>query len=76
MGASHTTYPPLGEQSSFFPQAIVEPQRHRVRIHCEANPEFFLAAKGNVTVLVLNNSLDPHQVMIINTATLFGTRSK
>ena len=60
VGASHTTYPPPGEQSSFFPQAIVEPEGHTVRIHCEANPEFFLTSRGNVAVLVPKNSLDPH----------------
>ena len=75
-GASHTTYPPSSEQSSFFPESIVEPEGHKVRIHCEANPECFLATRGNVTVLVLKNSLDPHQVMIINRDTLFETRSK
>ena len=58
-GASHTTYPAPGEQILFFPQAIIELEGHIVRIHCEANPEFFLAARGNVVVLVLKNSLDP-----------------
>lgn len=65
LGASQGVHPPRGEQSSFYPpQANVEPQGHTVRIHCEANPEFFLAARGDVAVLALENPHDPHQQWI------------
>lgn len=61
---SHGVYPPRGEHSSLFPQANIKPQGHTVSIHCEANPEFFLAAWGDVAVLALENPHNPHQLWI------------
>ncbi|KAH9288180.1 hypothetical protein KI387_032297, partial [Taxus chinensis] len=41
-----------------------EPQGHVVSIYCEANPEFFLAARGHLAVLALGSPHDPHQQWI------------
>ncbi|XP_057856750.2 ricin B-like lectin R40G2 [Cryptomeria japonica] len=52
---SGSLYPPVNEE---------ELQGHAVRIYCEANPEFFMAARGHVAVLSLGSPHDPHQQWI------------
>ena len=37
VGASHGSYPPWDEQSSFFHQATEYPQGKMVRIYCDSN---------------------------------------
>uniref|UniRef100_A0A0D6R8S3 Uncharacterized protein n=1 Tax=Araucaria cunninghamii TaxID=56994 RepID=A0A0D6R8S3_ARACU len=54
--------PILAGQSSLYPQHNQEePEGHLVRVYCEANPDFFLAARGQLAVLALGNRNDPHQ---------------
>lgn len=52
-------------QGSLYPQLNEEePQGHAVRIYCEANPEYFLTARGHLAVLALGNPHDRHQQWI------------
>ncbi|XP_059070823.1 ricin B-like lectin R40C1 [Cryptomeria japonica] len=41
-----------------------EPWGPTVRIYCEANPDFFMAAQGQLPVLALGTAYDPHQQWI------------
>ncbi|GLJ52787.1 hypothetical protein SUGI_1124380 [Cryptomeria japonica] len=41
-----------------------EPQAPSVRVYCEANPNFFMAARGHLATLALGIPHDPHQQWI------------
>ncbi|XP_057856733.2 ricin B-like lectin R40C1 isoform X1 [Cryptomeria japonica] len=50
---------------SLYPQVDEEePRGIAVRIYCEANPNFFMAAQGQLAVLALGTPYDPHQQWI------------
>ncbi|XP_057856752.1 ricin B-like lectin R40C1 [Cryptomeria japonica] len=53
-----------GSGSSYRQLNEEEPQGHAVRIYCEANPAFFMAARGHIAVLALGSPHDPHQEWI------------
>lgn len=46
---------------SLYPEVNRFPEGVTVRIHCEANPGFFMAARGHVPVLAVANAYDPAQ---------------
>ncbi|KAH9288179.1 hypothetical protein KI387_032296, partial [Taxus chinensis] len=52
------------EYGPLYPTLNEEPQGHPVRVYCEANPDFFLTAQGQLAVLTLGSPHDPYKQWI------------